>query len=359
VPTKILTFYRIATATLGLVLLAIAAYMVRSLPESQNAAIAIPGDPAAGSIVDSMRPLMGTEFGIKVWAAAGREPVATAIIAEALDELTELESQISSWQIDSDTSKVNAAAGQLPVPVSPELYELLTISMRWARRTTGAFDITGGPLYELWGEARRQKTLPSPEAIHSALTHVGYQNVELGDGTVYLSAPGMQLGFGSVGKGFAADSAAAKLHASNFRNFIVDAGGDLVVSGSRGDVPWSVGVRHPRTEELLATMELTDSAIATSGDYEQYLLADGRRFGHIIDPRTGWPVETVASVVAIAGKGADADALATGLFVLGPEQGIALVEKISSVEALFVMSDGTLHHSEGLAIKDGILERIQ
>ena len=94
-PTKILTFYRIATATLGLVLLAIAAYMVRSLPESQNAAIAIPGDPAAGSIVDSMRPLMGTEFGIKVWAAAGREPVATAIIAEALDELTELESQIS------------------------------------------------------------------------------------------------------------------------------------------------------------------------------------------------------------------------------------------------------------------------
>jgi thiamine biosynthesis lipoprotein len=359
VSNKILTLYRVATAVLGLVLLAIAAYMVRSLPESQNAAVTIPGDPAAGSIVEAMRPLMGTEFGIKVWAAAGREPVAAAIIAEVLDDATALESRISSWQTDSDTSKVNAAAGQLPVQVSPELYELLTISMRWARRTTGAFDITGGPLYELWGEARRQKTLPSTEAIHSALTHVGYQNVELGDGTVHLSAPGMQLGFGSVGKGFAADRAAAILRAGNFRNFIVDAGGDLVVSGSNGDSPWSVGVRHPRTEELLATLELTDSAIATSGDYEQYLLADGRRFGHIIDPRSGWPVETVASVVVIAAKGADADALATGLFVLGPEQGIALAEKISSVDALFVMSDGTLHHSDGLVIKDGILERIQ
>lgn len=356
---KVLTLYRIAAATLGLVLLAFATHMVRNLPESELAAVTIPGNPGSGSIVEAMRLLMGTEFKVTVWAAAGREPAAATIIAEVLDEVAELEHQISSWQSDSDTTRINSAAGQPPIQVNPELHELLTISMRWARRTNGAFDVTGGPLYELWGDARSQKTLPSQEAIASVLSQVGYQKVELGDGTVRLSAPGMKLGFGSVGKGFAADRAATKLHAANFTNFIIDAGGDLVVSGSRGDSPWSVGIRHPRTEELLATTELTDSAIATSGDYEQFLFADGRRFSHIIDPRSGWPVETVASVVVIAAKGADADALATGLFVLGPDQGIALVEQISSVEALFVMGDGALHHSEGLTISDGILEHIQ
>jgi thiamine biosynthesis lipoprotein len=355
VSTKILTLYRIATATLGVVLLAYAAHMVRNLPESQSTAITIPGDPTAGGIVEAMRPLMGTEFGVTIWAAAGREPAAAELITKVLGDVAELESQISSWQSDSDTARVNAAAGQLPVPVGPELYELLTISMRWARRTGGAFDMTGGPLYELWSEARAEKTLPSPEAIQSVLPHVGYQKVELGDGTVRLTTTGMKLGFGSVGKGFAADRVADQLRDNGFTNFIIDAGGDLIVSGLHGTSPWSVGVRHPRTQELLATTELTDSAIATSGDYEQYLLADGRRFGHIIDPRSGWPVETVASVVVIADKGADADALATGLFVLGPDQGIALIEQISSVEALFVMTDGQLHHSEGLIIQEGVL----
>jgi thiamine biosynthesis lipoprotein len=359
VSNKVLTLYRIATATLGLILLAFAAHMVRNLPESEFAATTTPGDPGSGSIVESMRPLMGTEFNVTVWAAAGREPAAATIIAEVLEEVAELESQISSWQSDSDTTRVNTAAGQQPVQVSPELHELLTISMRWARRTGGAFDVTGGPLYELWSAARSQKTLPSQEAITSVLRQVGYQKVELGDATVRLSAPGMKLGFGSVGKGYAADLAAAKLRAANFINFIIDAGGDLVVSGSRGPAPWSVGIRHPRTEELLATTEVTDSAIATSGDYEQFLMADGRRFSHIIDPRSGWPAETVASVVVIAANGADADALATGLFVLGPDQGIALAEQISSVEALFVMDNEVLRHSDGLSIKDGILERAQ
>jgi thiamine biosynthesis lipoprotein len=302
---------------------------------------------------------MGTEFKVTIWAAAGREPAAASVITEVLDEVAKLEDRISSWQSDSDTTRINTAAGQPPIQVSPELYELLTISMRWARRTNGAFDVTGGPLYELWGEARSQNALPSQETIASVLSQVGYRKVELRNGTVRLFASGMKLGFGSVGKGFAADKAAAKLRAANFTDFIIDAGGDLVVSGSRGPSPWSVGIRHPRTEELLATTELTDRAIATSGDYEQFLFADGRRFSHIIDPRSGWPTETVASVVVVAAKGADADALATGLFVLGPDQGIALAEQISSVEALFVMDDGSLHHSEGLTINDGILGLIQ
>jgi thiamine biosynthesis lipoprotein len=171
-----------------------------------------------------------------------------------------------------------------------------------------------------------------------------------------LPIMGMRLGFGAVGKGFAADRVATTLRAAGFSNFIIDAGGDLVLSGQRGRSPWNIGIRHPRSVRLLATARLTGCAIATSGDYEQYLVVDGVRYGHIIDPRTGWPVREVASVVVVAPRGADADALATGLFVLGPEDGLELVEKISSVEALFVMGDGTMRTSTGLELQGEKLE---
>ena len=151
----------------------------------------------------------------------------------------------------------------------------------------------------------------------------------------------------------------AELRDAGFAHFIVDAGGDLVLSGSRGGTPWNIGVRHPRSVQLLATARLAGCAIATSGDYEQYFVADGVRYGHIIDPRTGWPTREVASVVVVAPRGADADALATGLFVLGPDQGLALVEKITSVDALFVMGDGDVHSSTGLSLQGDTMEWIE
>ncbi len=343
---------------LGVVSIALAGYMSRDAWEFSGRPPSAATGPGAGTVVEAMRPLMGTQFTVKVWVPPGREPGAAEAIRAALDEATELEERISGWRSDSETSQVNRAAGQAAVDVGADLLELLAISMRWARRTRGAFDVTGGPLFELWKAAREQGRLPSEQAIHERLARVGHELIEVRGETVRLRRAGMELGFGSVGKGFVADRAAAQLHSEGFSDFIIDAGGDLVCAGTRGGAPWNVGVQHPRQEKLLAHARLSGGAIATSGDYEQYLIVDGERFGHIIDPRSGWPVSAVTSVVVVASKCADADALATGLFVLGPDEGLVLVEKISSVEALFVMRGGGIRHSEGLSLVDGILKRI-
>ncbi|MCP3917162.1 MAG: FAD:protein FMN transferase [bacterium] len=342
---------------IGVVAIAIAGYAARNTVDSAGTGPRASIDAGSGVVLEALRPLMGTEFAVKVWAPPGREPAAAEAIRAALDDAAELEQRISSWQPGSDTSKVNRAAGQAAVLVAAELRELLAIAMRWARRTGGAFDVTGGPLFELWSEARAQGVSPSEQAIRENLARVGHERVEVLGDTVRLRRAGMKLGFGSVGKGFAADRAAALLRARGFSDFIIDAGGDLVLAGTRGGEPWQVGIRHPRREQLLAVGHLSDCAIATSGDYEQYLIVDGERFGHIVDPRSGWPVQGVTSVVVVAARGADADALATGLFVLGPDEGLGLVEKISSVEALFVMEGGAVRHSEGLSLTDNILER--
>lgn len=338
-------------------MIAVAGHMARDMPESAGTVTRAPADSGSGAVVEAMRPLMGTRFSVKVWATRGREQAAAEAIRVALEEAAALEVRISSWRPDSDTSKVNRAAGQAAVAVGADLRELLEISMRWARRTGGAFDVTGGPLFELWTEARGRGELPAEAEIRARLALVGCEMVEVRGDEVRLGRPGMRLGFGSVGKGFAADRTAAGLRARGFRNFIIDAGGDLVFSGTRGGVPWTVGIRHPRQADLLATAQLTDCAVATSGDYEQYLIVDGERFGHIVDPRSGWPARGLTSVVVIAPKGADADALATGLFVLGATEGLALVEKISSVEALFIMEGGDVRHSTGLSLADDLLRR--
>ena len=358
-PAEVPPLHRVVGGAIGVAAIALAGYTVHTPSHGPATGSATSIAPGSGRVLEAMRPLMGTQFAIRVWAQPGREAAATVAIDATLERTAELEQRISSWRPDSDTSAVNRAAGQTAVPVGADLRELLTISMRWSRRTAGAFDVTGGPLFELWREARRLGTLPSATAIRDCLARVDRDGVEVREQSVRLRGPGMKLGFGSVAKGFAADRAAAELRTRGFEDFIIDAGGDLVVSGSRGAAPWNVGVRHPHDEQLLATAELSGCAIATSGDYEQYLSVDGQRFGHIIDPRTGWPVHEVTSVVVIAPSGADADALATGLSVLGLDAGLALAEKISSVEVLFVMADGRIHHSDGLTLNDGVLERIR
>lgn len=300
---------------------------------------------------------MGTTFDISVWAAPGREPAAADAIATTLDDLARLEARVSSWTLTSDTSAVNEAAGALPVRVGPELLALLTLSLRWGRRTGGAFDVTGGPLYELWRQARADRRRPEPAALAAAHALVGQDKVTLKDGAVQLALPGMRLGFGAIGKGFAADRASAALRARGFANHVIDAGGDLVLAGRRGTRPWDVGVRHPRHRGMLARVRATDCAVATSGDYEQYETIDGVRHGHIIDPRSGRPALGVVSVTVFAPTGATADALATGLFVLGPREGLALVGRLRGTEALFVTDAGAVRLSSGLRLDGDHLER--
>ncbi|MFV1968104.1 MAG: FAD:protein FMN transferase, partial [Pirellulaceae bacterium] len=277
-------------------------------------------------------------------------------IQHALDLVASLEGKISGWNSQSETSAVNRSAGREATGIGPELYDLLDVSLTWARRTDGAFDITGGPLFDRWKRAREEGILPTESEIRSCLERIGHDQVILEESTVRLTKPGMQIGFGAIGKGFAADRAASLLRRRGFENFIIDAGGDVLISGSRGGTPWQVAIRHPRRSGLLAVHGADDSAIATSGDYEQFSVIDDVRYAHILDPRTGWPARRLASVTVITRRGIDADALATALFVMGPKQGLAFVENLNDTETLMVLEDGTTRSSNGLHLNNGHLE---
>ena len=305
---------------------------------------------SAGNVIRASRPLMGTVFKLSAWAPSGHEEATADMLHKALDGLEALERRISSWDDDSETSAVNRAEGKA-VAVGNDVLDLTKNSLKWAKRSGGAFDPTGGPLFELWGRARKEGKLPSVEAIEKARKLVGFNNVAIAGETIRLKRPGMKLGFGGLGKGFAADRAAKLLRAGKIESFIIDAGGDLLVEGKRGNRPWNVGVRHPRRRSLLATFGSTNCAIATSGDYEQFVAIDGTRYSHIIDPRSGRPAVGLVSVTVIAERGADADALATAIFVLGADAGLKLVEASPGVEALVVEHDNRVRTSSGLALE--------
>ncbi len=313
--------------------------------------------PLPAGVVSGHRPLMGTLFEVSVWAP-GKEAEARRAIGAALDGAQRLERQISSWVAESETSALNRGAGGPAQPVSAALRTLLAISLEWSARTEGAFDVTGGPLYALWREARAAGEVPTPAAIARARRAVGYQKLRLVGDTARLLKPGMALDFGGVGKGFAADRMAEALREAGWRDFTIEAGGDVVVGGTRGGAPWTVGVRDPRRAGLLARFPASECAVATSGDYEAFVMVEGERHGHLLDPRTGRAARGVASATVVALRGADADALATALPVLGAERGLELVESLRGYEALLV-SEGGARLSSGLRLEGERLSRVR
>ncbi len=316
-------------------------------------------DAGGGAVVRASRPLMGTKFEISIWSPISEQPQAAEAIQQALDLVATIEKTISSWIATSETSAVNQAAANSSVTIGPDLQRLLADSLFWAKQTDGALDITGGPLFERWARARKEGVLPTKSEIERCLDRIGYQHVTAENSTVKLAKPDMQIGFGAVGKGFAADCVSELLRELGFLNFVIDAGGDIIVSGDRGGPRWQVAIQHPRRTGYLAVFGVTDRAIATSGDYEQFLLVGGKRFSHIVDPRTGWPVQSIASATVITQRGIDADALATSLCVLGVKQGMPLIEQLPETEALVVLCDGTTRLSKGLKLGDDYLEMVQ
>ncbi|MEW5847423.1 MAG: FAD:protein FMN transferase [Myxococcota bacterium] len=337
----------------GLALLAAGAYGARRAPATP------PGltGPGAGSVVHEKRALMGSIFEMSVWAPRGREPQAAESLREAMDATARMEAEISNWKPETEVSALNRAAGGELTPVGKHTRTLLERSLYWSELTGGAFDITGGPLFELWDAARKVKELPAVDEIGKRKALVGYRNITLQGDRAGLAAPGMRVGFGAIGKGYAADQASALLTARGFPDHIIDAGGDLVLRGSRGGEPWSVGVRDPRGNGMLAVVSATNCGLATSGDYERYFTIDGKRYSHIIDLRTGWPSRGVVSATVLAPSGMDADALATSMVVLGVQAGIRLASSLPGVEALLVDENRTTHTTAGWALDDGRLVR--
>ena len=241
--------------------------------------------------------------------------------------------------------ELNRAGGG---PVGPATRGVLEAALAWARRTRGAFDPTVGRLLDLWDIPSGPHPPPSPDEVGGALDRVGWDRVRLGPAGVDLG--GTEVDLGGIAKGYAIDRAAEALRARGARDFIVNAGGDLYVAGSRGDRPWRIGIQHPRgPQEFLRVVAPVEGALVTSGDYERFYEWDGERIHHILDPRTGYPARGCRSVTVWAPTAVDADALATAAFVLGPEDGLALLEGQPGVEGLLVGSGGEVVETPGFS----------
>jgi thiamine biosynthesis lipoprotein len=288
------------------------------------------------------RMLMGTRFAIEIESAdrAGAE----AAIEAAFAEVARVEELLSEWKDTSEISELNRRAGQGPVAVGPEFLELALSARKMSELTDGAFDVTFAPCWALWDF--RTGVVPTDREREDCTALVGWRGLLIDEGasTVELGLGGMRIGISGIGKGYGVDRAASVLEERGFTSYLVDGGGDVRLSGR----PWTVGVAHPRRSgELLGRLEVSEGSIVTSGDYYRYFERDGLRYHHILDPRSGMPARVAVAVTLIAPDATSADALATGLFVLGPERGIELAESLPGVEVLFVLPDLTQRRSSG------------
>lgn len=293
--------------------------------------------------------VMGTA--LEVVLKAGSEEEAKKAFEAVEAEMRRVESVMSEWQDGSPVSEVNREAGVRPVKVPSELFNVISGAVTVARLTGGAFDPTWAALRGLWVFTPGLENVPSEEEIAARLGLVGYLHVELDSAreTVFLRKKGAALGLGGIAKGYAVDRAMQEISSLGIRDAIVKAGGDIRVQGSEGDGGWEIGVQDPRARErIMARLTLTDISISTSGDYERYFVKDGRRYHHIIDPRKGYPAEGVMSATVIGPDTMTTDALATAVFVLGPENGIDLAERLPGIEAVVVDSSGVVHSTSGI-----------
>lgn len=285
--------------------------------------------------------MLGTVVSVEL---AAPPPAAGELILEPLwAEASRLETVFSRYQPESELNRINRAAAGKWVKVGPEMIEVLKLSRRFAELSGGAFDVTVGPLMELWGFfPLREGVVPEEAEIEAARELVDWRSVEVcrERESVRLHRPGMELDLGGVAKGYIVDRLVDFLKDRGVTDALVNAGGDLYCLGNRpGGGPWRIGVEDPGAPgSHLEVLELVDTAAATSGSYHNYFIHDLRRYSHIIDPRTGRPADSpVEAVTVIALQCAPADALATAVFVLGEEAGLDLIERLEDIEILLII----------------------
>ncbi|MDT8317950.1 MAG: FAD:protein FMN transferase [bacterium] len=277
-----------------------------------------------------------------------------AAVEAAFARIKKLEELLGRRQKGSDIWRINRSPG-LPVPVSPETYKLIEDSLDFSKISNGAFDVTLGRIIELWDFEGETPTLPKAVDIEAALKGVGAESVLL-DREALTVTPlnAVRLDLGAIAKGYIIDEAGKVLLANNIDNFIINAGGDMVIKGKRGSKPWKVGLQHPRDAgKVMAHIEIMDARIAvvTSGDYERYFMEDSKRYHHILDPATGYPASGLMSVTIKALDAKVADALSTAVFVMGAKKGLALIEQLQGVDAVLVDSNENIIISKGLKEK--------
>ena len=304
-------------------------------------------------IFKKKQSLLGSPFEITVVA---KDSVQGNLFSDlAIAEVKRIENLISDWIPTSQISKVNQNAGVVPVKVDKEVYDLVDRATKISKLTSGAFDISYASMDRIWKFDGSMKEMPTPEEIRKSVEKVGYQNIILNpkDTTIFLKNKGMKLGLGGIGQGYIADKIKVLLQEKGCNSGLVNVSGDINTWGKQpnGNL-WTVGIVNPMNKnKVFATFPLDDSAVETSGSYEKYVTFNGKRYSHIIDPRTGYPATGIISVSVFAKQTELADALATGIFVMGVEVGLDLVNQLKGIGCIIVDDKGGIHVSKNIDIK--------
>ena len=297
---------------------------------------------------------MGNHFELTV--VADSESWANERIEAGIAEIQRIERLLTTFSDDSETNLVNQNAGIMPVEVSRETFDLVERSIRISGITQGAFDITYGSIDKrLWNFDKNMTSLPDKAIAKKMVRLINYRNVILDreKSTIYLKEKGMRIGFGGIGKGYAAERARQVMKGLGVSSGVVNASGDLCAWGLQPNgSPWTVGIVNPNVKnEIFSWMSITDMAVATSGNYEKYVMIGGKKYSHTIDPRTGLPVTGIKSVTIITTNAEIADAMATPVMIMGIYTGLDLINQMKNIEAIIIDDDDKMYTSKNIHIK--------
>jgi thiamine biosynthesis lipoprotein len=297
--------------------------------------------------------LMGSRF--EITAISANESKANAAIKAAINEIKRIEKLISSWDSNSQTSEVIRNAGVKPIKVDQELFNLIRRSKKISDLTHGAFDISYASMDKIWKFDGSMLDMPDSASVAKSVSKINYKNIILNkeNKTVFLKNEGMKIGFGAIGKGYAANKALEIMSKMELDGALVNASGDLITWGKdENNKDWRIGISNPKEKDkIFSWLNIGETAVVTSGNYEKYVTFNGKRYSHIIDPRTGYPVRGLSSVTIICPNAELADALATSVFVLGANSGLQLINKLNGIECILVTDEQKMLTSSNLKLE--------
>jgi thiamine biosynthesis lipoprotein len=297
--------------------------------------------------------LMGGRFDITIVAKDSLS--AEQNIDTVIAEITRIENLISDWKSDSQVSEVNQNAGIRPIKVDREVFELTQRAIQFSEVTHGGFDISFAAMDKIWKFDGSMTAMPSAEAIKKSVEKVGYKNIILDSvqSTIYLKLKGMKIGFGALGEGYATDKCRDMMIAKGIKAGIINGSGDMSTWGKQPNgKPWNIGITNPfHPEKLLAAVPLQQDAVTTSGSYEKFVVLDGKRYSHIINPATGYPATGLCSVTVFGPNAETSNGLSTSLMVLGKKEGLLLLNKYPDYSCLMITDNGKVVKSKNFRIK--------
>jgi thiamine biosynthesis lipoprotein len=308
----------------------------------------------APSLHKQVLKLMGNRFEISVVDDDGSW--ANECIAEAIEEIRRIEKLFTTFNESSQTNLINQNAGIAPVKVDREVFDLVKRSKRISGITQGAFDITYGSIDKrLWNFDKTMTSLPGPQIAKRLVRLINYRNMLLDENncTVFLKEKGMRIGFGGIGKGYAAEKAKSLLQQKGIKSGIVNAAGDLTAWGYQPNgKPWTIGIADPNTSKhAFSYLDITNTSVATSGNYEKFIMIDGKKYSHTIDPKTGLPVRGIKSVTIICPNAEIADAMATPVMIMGIKTGLNMINQVKGLACIIIDDDDMIHTSKNINLK--------